>query len=477
MEYAKYESGGIRMAIEDSEGKEIMKLSALCLLYLTIGKVIFVHSTDLIEHLRVHKNRLDVVINKEFKQAYLREDFFVEYDDDVDLEKLDASLVSLPFIMNVISLVWISGNDYYIDSLDQEVYESLERIKKIFTVFYPKTGWNGRLIPRKLVRNKTPINTDSDHIALLFSGGVDSTSSSFAHRSKPQLLITAWGQSCLPHNKPAYQKMKKHFRSYAELYGHANAFIESNYYYFLNHKKVNNLSPEIGTWRTNTIEDLGWAGLIAPLLIHHHISKAYIASSDTWNFPYPSAANPYIDGCLSFAGIRIKHDQFDFSRYDKLQCIVNLCRHHFVARPTLIVCQKKGGMINCGHCEKCLLSCLCLFTLGENPQDYGFSLTLAEAQKFTQQLFASGKISSNGIWQFTDLQKKIRNKHQTHLNWLRTLAFHTVKPYDIKKTKKVDWELLKQLFPEIKVKKNSAMHKICLDNAESYKIEEKEDVS
>lgn len=446
-----------------------MKASVLhCLVYLTsITFFSVLHCSDLIEQIMVRRNRLEVVVNKEFKQAYLHEDFFVEYDEDIDLEKLDYSLVTLPFIMNVISLVWISGKDYYIDSMDHEVYHSLGRIKKIFKIFYPETSWNGRLIPRKIVKNDPLIvSEDAERIALLFSGGVDSISSSFAHRDKQQLLITAWGQSCLPLTDPDFwYKFKSHLTAYAERYGHTNAFIKSNYYYFLKLKKLSHLSPEIVTWRINTIEDIGWTGLIAPILIQKGIPRLYIASSDTWNFPYPSAANPYIDGNISFAGIRIKHDQFDFSRYDKISCIVSLCRHHFVTRPPLIVCQKQGGVVNCRHCEKCLLTSLSLFALGEDPKDYGFSLTMEQAEENTKNLIESGRLSSNGIWQFADLQQKIKEKHLTVLDWLLAMHFDELKPYDIRKAKKVDWAVLQQMFPDIKLKKSKIMQKLCIEKS------------
>lgn len=443
-----------------------MKVAVVYFIAITFFHALY--CSDLIEQIMVRKNRLEVTVNKEFKHAYLHEDFFVEYDEDIDLEKLDYSLVTLPFIMNVISLVWASGKDYYIDSMDHEVYDSLERIKKIFKVFYPETSWNGRLIPREIVKND-PLtrNEDSERIALLFSGGVDSTSSSFAHRAKQQLLITAWGQSCLPLNDPSFwYKMKKYLTFYAECYGHTNAFIKSNYYYFLKLKKLSRLSPEIATWRIDTIEDIGWAGLIAPILITHGISKLYIGSSETWNCPYPSAANPYIDGNISFAGIRIKHDQFDFSRYDKIGCIVDLCRHHFVTRPTLIVCQKQGGVINCGNCEKCLLTSLSLSALNEDPKDYGFSLTMEQAEDNTKNLVKSGRLSSNGIWQFTDLQEKIKEKHITAFDWLLDIHFDELKPYDIKNAKKVDWAILQQMFPHIKLKKSKKnMQKLCIEES------------
>ena len=51
--------------------------------------------------------------------------------------------------MNVIAIVWISGNTYYVDEMDTEFYHSLIRIKKVFKTMYPKTAWNGELRARK----------------------------------------------------------------------------------------------------------------------------------------------------------------------------------------------------------------------------------------------------------------------------------------------------------------------------------------
>ena len=45
--------------------------------------------------------------------------------------------------------------------------------------------------------------------ALLFSGGLDSTSTALAHLDKKQLLITAWGHWDLPLNEPALWQVRK----------------------------------------------------------------------------------------------------------------------------------------------------------------------------------------------------------------------------------------------------------------------------
>lgn len=411
---------------------------------------------NLIESVRIHKNRLDVAINNQFKEKYLTQDFFIEYDESINLEDLDYSIAILPFIMNVISLVWVSGKDYYVDSMDSEVVTSLEKIKKMFKIFYPKTAWNGRLIPRKVVKNK-PIakKQPPKKIALLFSCGVDSTASSLAHRDKQQLLITAWGQSALPLDNPTFwNKNKSAILAYSKEHDHTNMFIKSNYYYFLNFKKLTRLSPEILTWRIDTIEDIGWAGMVAPILITHQVPVLHIASTETWDFPYPSAANPFIDACISFAGIRVKHDQFELSRFDKISLITHFCSHRLTEKPQLIVCQKKGDVINCNRCEKCLLTALSLFGLGANPAEYGFSLSLDDAKKNMIAFFNTGRFSSSGLWQFKDLQKKLRALDlKNGMGWFKALDFTGKKPYDIKKARPIDWSVIERTFPELDVQR------------------------
>ena len=156
-----------------------MKQTRVYILVITCIMLQGINATNkLITSLEVTRNRVQVEINEEFKTTYLTSDFFAEYEDPVDLTELDYEIVTMPFIMNVISLVWISGKDYDIDSMEEELYYSLEKIKEIFKVMHPKTSWNGKLIPKKLVSLSSKYKKTKAK-ALLFSGGLDSTSSLF----------------------------------------------------------------------------------------------------------------------------------------------------------------------------------------------------------------------------------------------------------------------------------------------------------
>lgn len=107
----------------------------------------------LIKEVKVQGNRIDISIEDAFKAVYLKTDFFAEYDPEVDLSSLDYSIVTLPFILNVLPIVWISGKHYTIDVMDETLYHALEKIREVFRRLYPHTAWDGILQPTSLVNN------------------------------------------------------------------------------------------------------------------------------------------------------------------------------------------------------------------------------------------------------------------------------------------------------------------------------------
>ena len=120
-------------------------LLLVCVLYNCINA-----ETELIESMLVNKNRIDVIVNEEFKTKYLKSDFFAVYDSDIDVEKLDYSLQIMPFILNVVSIVWISGSHYYVDSMDENLFYSLQKVKKVVEALVSSNEFFGRTYPSKI---------------------------------------------------------------------------------------------------------------------------------------------------------------------------------------------------------------------------------------------------------------------------------------------------------------------------------------
>lgn len=413
---------------------------------------------NLIEQMTVRENKLEIIPHPEFKKNYLKGNFFAHYDSDINLERFDYSIQSMPFIMNVISIVWISGEIYYIDEMDAELYDSLERVKRVFKKMYPGTSWEGELRPRKLINHPIPfpVSNSPERTALLYSGGIDSTSTAFAHLDKKQLLITAWGHWDLPlHEESLWQTRKKKIISFAQQWGNDTSFIRSNYSSFLNWEYLSNLTPEILKWRLGAVEGLGWAGLTAPILLSKQYPILRIASSHTWLYPYPSAASPFVDNNLKFCGLRLLHDQFDMTRLDKIAFICRTCKEQQIEPPFLKICSlEKKSDANCGNCRKCLSSAIGFLAINENPQKYGIKIDTQAAVARTLKLLEPKKLNFYTILFFKEIQKTILNRLDRGLPVpqeilvLLKIDFDQKIAYDIEKQHKLDWKKMLDLLPD-----------------------------
>jgi hypothetical protein len=327
----------------------------------------------------------------------------------------------MPFIMNVVSIVWISGKDYYIDEMDAQLYASLKTVKEIMKQLYPKTKWQGRLIPRKLVDVPSHFTKENnDHVALLFSGGLDSVTSSLYHRDQKQLLVTLWGHWDLPLNdKKLWETRKRELQAFGKEHGHENTFIRSNYFWFLNRDALNRISPEINCWRIFTVEGIGWAGLVAPIMLLKGYPILLHGSTITWEYNYPAAANPFIDNNIHFAGASLRHDLFDMNRLQKCDYLAQLKKQKKIKKyPYIRVCEDPKLVENCNKCQKCIRT------------------VLMHMQKKLKEKEEAGEQIPDGLRWITDynFKKKITS--------------------DIKNQKTIDWRDFIDFLPDIEVPEN-----------------------
>lgn len=409
---------------------------------------------DLITEIVVSKNSLSIRVHEDFKKKYLTGDFFVEYEPDILLDQFDYSVLSMPFVMNVISIVWISGETFWVEEMDQELYESLERVKKVFKTMYPKTSWNGQLKARKLVTHARQFSDDAHKTALLFSGGVDSVSSALAHRNKKQLLITAWGHWDLPlSNKGLWKTRSEKIQDFAEGFGNTATFLRSNYTSMLNYQYLSQLSSEIPKWRLGAVEGLGWAGLTAPILLSKSISTLHIASSHTWHYPYPSAASPFIDNNLRFCGLKVVHDQFAMTRLQKVAYIDTVCNQLDEEKPFLKICSyEKSQDRNCEECRKCVTTILCFEALGIDPRPYGLPSSHGLSQKILA-LLQEPQLNYYTILLGKEIQETICARMsqgkaiESYLKKLLAIDFNSKVAFDIAPQTKLHWPSMIELLP------------------------------
>ncbi len=425
---------------------------------------------NIIKSVQIHKNTIKVSVNESFKKEWLRDDFFVEYGSDINLEKIPYSIALLPFTLNIHAIVWISGKDYSIDCMDEDIYYSLEKIKKVIQRIHPNTAFNGNLIPKKLVKNRLAVDPiDSKRsIALLFSHGLDSVGLSFDLHDKKQLLISAHGHDDLPVNDFKFWELEKaRFMKYAHDYGHKNAFFRSNYTEFVQRGKLDHkVSPDITGWKLDTTEGVGLFGITAPILFTKGYTELHIASSLTWSAPYATASTPLVDGHVLLAGsIRLRHGHFDKTRFAKIKLIVDLVKRKNIKRPYLKVCKhnnsltKKKSLVNCSvNCSKCRLTAISLIALGEDHSLYGFNHTPKEICRATEEDFFQNQQSPWSAWNFLDIQHKLKlmKKVPAKLHWILDINF---KKLDLTKyygtRPRVNWNDFRDIAPhDLTIPKN-----------------------
>ncbi len=360
------------------------------------GKKPKVKPEKLIESIEVTGNNLKITVHKGFKERYLLDDFFITYDDDINLEAFDESIQILPFLMNVISIIWVSGEAYYVDTIDEDIYNSLTRVKKVLQRLYPGTKWEGTLIAKKCVKNEplVPFKSTDTHVAQLFSAGLDSTCASLLIPHKQQLLVTAWGFFDLPlEDIDLWNKRKTQIETFAHHFGHETTYIYSNFTSFLNRRVLDRISPEVTSWRPNAVEGIGWAGLIAPILLSKGYKQLNLATSGSWSYPYPAAYNPYIDDNLHVGGANLHHTEFDMSRLEKVRYVANYYNEHPEINFHKINTCEKPRFDNCSlHCKKCIRTVMAFMAIGEKDLElFGYPVTPDEVLESIQEYLTHAK--------------------------------------------------------------------------------------
>ncbi len=374
--------------------RRLLSLSLIC----SVVSILCRAQPNLIESFKIiNKNKIVVKANQSFSRQFIKEDFFVEYDKSIDLTKLDESIVTIPFILSIIPIVWVSNKIYSIKVMDKDLYYSLQEVKKVFRIFYPEQKWAGELIPQKLVTNTvTSLTTpDKPTLAILFSGGLDSVDSSMSYSDTKQLLITAWGMDIPLHKKNMWSCIHRKCEQFARTYGHEHTFIKSNFKQFIEeegktqNRLANKLRKTSNLWRFYTSTALSLTGVTAPILAVNNIPRVLIASSHTFTDPSPLGTHPALDNNIRFAGIAISHDAADKDRVQKIMNINTICKEKNLTLPKLRVCWNKdplgGNCLKCGN--KCLLTAGNIIAAGQLPQEYGMDISVSEVIKRSKLFF------------------------------------------------------------------------------------------
>lgn len=404
-----------------------------------------------VEELKILKTRLllyRLSYSKEIKKYFLSNHFFVEYDKDV--KNICRGILNIPVISNIITLAWAIGADVYVQELDKTYLESLNEIKKVMEKAFPELPFCSNIYVKKIVSN----SFYNKKYALLFSGGIDSTTSYIRHRNKKPDLIMIFGADIPLNYKEYLRKIRNEYNEFATQHNLKINFVKTNMRQFINERL---LDKEFGkymnrsSWWLGIQHGLGLIGICAPITVER--VRTILMASSYWNtdfFRHPTGSDPHIDNKISWADVGVVHDGYDFSRQEKIE--KNL-KHYImteVHHPTLRVCTNtpecaKLNLLNCSRCEKCIRTITGLVLENIDPNKCGFNVN-KHFFDYVKNFFESGRAAYvNADLEFwKDLQRHIPAE-MYRLNDCERQFFEWFKDFEISKNlrkRNLKWWLL-----------------------------------
>ena len=294
-------------------------------------------------------------------------EMFAEFGFDVS--NIPKSVLAVPVLSNIMQFAWLFDCLVWIEEVDQQFYECLPKIKRGFQEMYRNYSFGGSLIAAKVVNNGYHAEKES---ALLFTGGVDATTSFLRIRDSNPVLIDTFGW-CVDRDEESrvFEADISAINKFAEENHLQTEYIKSNFATFIRPEIVNKyLNKRLhNSWWFGFQHSLAFLGVASIVAYYFRIKTIYIGSSYTFGQAVNCVSDPRIDREFKVASCNVVHDAYELSRQEKIRMIVK-AKEDFDLPINLRVCSFKEE--NCNHCEKCFRTMIGIVAEGGNVNDFGF---------------------------------------------------------------------------------------------------------
>ena len=378
--------------------------------------------------------------SENLKKYFSTTSFRVEYSEDVS--KTPELLAILPFVCNVLPIVWITGAILEVNEIDDDFMIGYPDILNGYRKMFPSFKFEGTICANKRVKNKI----DRSHqikSAAFFSGGVDAFATLIAHIDQYPTLITLRGSDIALDDEIGWRIVKNHVLRTSSDFHLDNVFVRTNFRTFINNKSLDKLVVKSGDcWWHGFQHGVGLIGHAAPIVWKKKLSILYIASSFTKNSQgkLTCASDPTIDNNVKMAGCITIHDQYEYERIEKVRHIVEFVKETEIPIDLRVCWITRGGR-NCCKCEKCLRTMFEIFAFGEDPQKYGFNYSLKDLKKSQNRVLMGYNFINKPLWE--EIQMKIKTDMALTLpkeiEWVRNIDFE-------KERSKIGFKLLRACY-------------------------------
>ena len=101
--------------------------------------------------------------------AYFKTDNF-QLDYSTNIQGLPYGIAVIPFVCNILPIIWLTNTTLYLDELDEDFYNCIENITEGYKAIYPELSFNGKIEckPTRYEQNNSTVV--SKHLDIISHG-------------------------------------------------------------------------------------------------------------------------------------------------------------------------------------------------------------------------------------------------------------------------------------------------------------------
>lgn len=370
---------------------------------------------NLIDEVSADRGNVTYAVNRKFRRRHMAEDFTLSYDRPLSPQACEPAILSIPFLANVLPVIWASGERYRIRAIDKDFWDGMRAIKDFYIRGFFRLDWSGEVVPDDVV--ETPASQDWDSEAprgILYSGGTDSTFTALSEGRAGDMMINIQGAGVLLKHPNRARMLREAVNSFADAMGFHASYVSSNLNGFLKYHYFPG-----GDWWSEAQYGLGIPSLGIPLAVSEGQSGLFIAGHVHTDPPRIGGEHPEIGGNIRFAGRRVLHHGSEFSRAEKVAAIIHDTKAGGDFKPKIQVCfADQDEVYNCGRCLKCMVRALAFIIEDGAPEDYGFDQNATEIMRFVRPYIVDAtRADPVGAAAFRAVQEAAAARRTEDPNW------------------------------------------------------------
>ena len=304
----------------------------------------------------------------------------LEVTYDTAIADVPESILVIPALAQVCPVAWANGADVAVERVDASFAAALEDVKTSMCAMYDFLEGGSLYADEVVGADATGHDHEDDETeraaksGLLFTGGVDSTTSYVRHREEEPTLISIRGWTITPDeaDDEQWRHQVERTNTFAAERGLESAFIEANMLSFLDHPMLLAHYKRYvdGGWYSSVGHGLGLLGLCAPMAHARGLEDLYMAATHWEGIDLEWGSRPDIDDHVRWTGTECHHDAYDLSRQERLDLIADYVDLEAPDLQLQTCNVRMDG--NCGSCEKCYRTAVGLRLSGLEPAAHGY---------------------------------------------------------------------------------------------------------